>query len=339
MKKLLYLLSVLFMVACSANLPEKELIPSEPGNDAQEEMSQFETRIGFSVDVSEENVTKSSATRVDGNSNDLIGVSILHLSKNQFGGKDAIQYAYGVFDDLNAIIFKLNKDQLYQIQLTYYPNAKDIVYKYSNGTYGVPFNDPYLPAPAYKLNVPAYHSQYIPGFQQLSVLKNIYQYSERNYDADCKRGTTPIFMGVKEVCLTEPGDINIELANCLMGIKLNCANFTEGNLTLEYEQVGEHRTVNFKPEDELTDWVQITIPYCDYHVNSGDGTILEGGENIRLYYETPNDQRYLLATKYLPWKANTNYVFNFNLEKREDGSFGIILPSSDMNQDVEVEFD
>lgn len=340
--KFLFLLTMMLMFfACSENNSSDEPTPQPIPEPSPIEIDEVDVKIGFSVDVSEETRAGIHDSRSETTGpNDLIGVSILHLSKNQWGGMSPTQYAYGVFDDVSSIIFKLKKDQLYQLQMIYYPDAKNIVYKNSDGTYGVPFNDPYLSSTAYKLNEPQYYAGQNQIFQQLFVLKNIYQNTKDGvHDNDCVRGTTPLYMGTKEFTISEETTIDITLGNCLMGIKFNCTNFNEGVLTLEYEQVGQHRKVDFKPGDELVDWVQIVAPYADYHANSGVGDIIEQGDNIKLYYQTGSEQRYLLATKYLAWKPNTNYVFTFNLEKREDGSIGILLPSSSENQDVEVEFD
>lgn len=331
----------LCMASCSGGSTTDEPDVPTPVKPGDSKIEEFDVKIGFNVDLREENTARTAGSRAEiDNSKDLIGVSILHLSNNQWGGKSPVQYAYGVFDDVNSIIFKLQKDQLYMIQMTYYPDAKNIVYKYTDGSYGVPFNDPYVSKPAYVLNEAKYHSENNPGFQQIFVLKNIYQdTAENDFDKLCKRGITPLYMGVKEVTLSQQQNIEIQLENCLMGLKFNCSNFTEGTLMLEYESPGDHRVVEFKPGDVLEDWVQIVIPYVDYYANSGNGTITEGGDNIKLYYKSPNEQRYLLATKYLPWKTNTNYVFTFDLKEREDGSIGILMPSADENEDVQVEFD
>lgn len=328
-------LTSILMAACSSDSPDE---PTPAPTPAVEE--EFVTMtLGYEMNVTEEKVTKGSQTRSDNNSRDLFGVSILHLSKNNMGGLTPHQYAYGVFDDVEPMVFKFKKGQQYQILFTYYPNAKDIVWKNSDGTYGVPFNDPYLPSPAYKINEPQYYSGNYPGFQYFSIMKNIYQNSEDDYDIKCVRGTTPLYMGATNVIINEPGAINIQLESCLMGIKLNCSNFESGILTLEYEQVGEHRVVDFKPGDVLEDKIQIVLPHVNYSVNSGTAGILPQYDYIKLYYKTADEQRFLLATKELEWKTNTNYIFTFNLDNREDGSIGIIMPSDKSMIDQNVEFD
>lgn len=53
---------------------------------------------------------------------------------------------------------------------------------------------------------------------------------------------------------------------------------------------------------------------------------------------SPNElgEKYLLATKLLKWKVGVNYVFNFSLAEREDGSIGIQMPSDETFQDEET---
>lgn len=341
MKKVFRFMFAISLLAVQASCSsttgdEPDPEPIEPG--VTEEVM---VRIGYSVDVSQESLVPQGRAGEGGNSNDLIGVSIFHISKAEEGHTSEFQYAYGVFDDVNAMVFKLNKGQRYRVNMIYYHNAKNIVWRNGNGTYGRPFNDPYLSSPAYRLNEPVYYSE---GTFVYNIFHNYYQNSSAGYsdcaiDANCVRGTTPIYMGLRELTIDSDKDIDIQLASCIMGIKLNCSNFTEGRLTLEYDYHGS-REVSFAPGDVTADYVQITCPYEQTEDFSGFGNIYHSGNDlIRLYYENSANKRYLLATKNLEWKANTSFVFTFNLEERSDGSFGILMPSADTIVDEDTTFD
>lgn len=330
----MFCVSLLSMMAsCSSTTDEEPVVAPDPEQPETPEV--LDVRIGYSVNVSEESLSPQSRAD-EGNSTDLIGVSIYHLSGSS---EKEFQYAYGVFDDISKMVFKLNKGQRYRVNLLYYPNAKNIVWQNNNGTYGRPFNDPYLPRPAYKLNEPTYYSD---GSFVFNILNNFYQNkgggsTDCIFDADCVRGTTPLYMGVRELTIESDKDIDIQLASCLMGIKLNCSNFNDGRLTLEYDYWGE-RQVSFVPGDETVDFVQIISPYMQTEDYSGLKET-EGVDLIRLYYENSANKRYLLATKLLHWKANTTFVFSFNLEERADGSFGILIPSQESIVEEEASFD
>ena len=93
-----------------------------------------------------------------------------------------------------------------------------------------------------------------------------------------------------------------------------------------------------KPEDDPS--IKFQIPYnylnltgSDFHLHDIDG------DYIQLYYTTASGEKYLLATKFLPYKYGVNYVFNFSINEREDGSIGIQMPSDETFQDEETFFD
>ena len=56
------------------------------------------------------------------------------------------------------------------------------------------------------------------------------------------------------------------------------------------------------------------------------------------YYTNDNNEKYLLAMKNLLYKPGTNYVFNFDITEREDGSIGIQIPDGSYT-DEETTFD
>ena len=68
-------------------------------------------------------------------------------------------------------------------------------------------------------------------------------------------------------------------------------------------------------------------------------TAIHPYDRVEVYYKPDNEKRYLLAAKTVDWKPGVNYVFNFNLEERADGSFGLLLPSEQGLVDEEAFFD
>lgn len=278
----------------------------------------LEIKIGYDLNVSEEELV--TATRSEFGSRDLIGVQIYHLSKL---GQTC--YAAGVFDDLDNLIFKFVKGNRYSIQMTYYPNAKDIVYNYPDGTYGAPFSYLYG-LTSYKLNEPVYYSGLEGGWSGdigpvlYWLMDPSYQPTEDRYVQSFKRGMTPRYLGeIEEITIEDDTPIVMPLQLCMMGITLNVDNFTEGTLTMNIS--GD------------LDWV--VTPEDDHSIQFQSGS----SEGIQLFYTTESGGKYLLATKQLPYKPGVNYVFNFSLTEREDGSISIQMPSNETLQDEEVSFD
>lgn len=315
-------------------LPPDEETPQPPqGDDLQSDT--LEVKVGYALEVSEEELIPT--TRAEFGSRDLVGIQIYQLTKY-----DPMGYVCGVFDDLDKLVFKFVKGNRYTIQMTYYPNAKDIVYNYPDGTYGVPFSNLYG-LKDYKLNEPVYFSGTgEPGTGEwgntlTELLAYYYQPTEDRYNVTFKRGMTPRYSGtIEEITIDEGTQINVPLYLCMMGVTLNADNFTEGELTMTFsDQYMEDWVI--KPGDDNS--LQFQIPY-NYILNSGGAHLYDGGgESMQLFYTTGGGEKYLLATKFLPYKLGVNYVFNFSITEREDGSIGIQMPSDDSFQDEVTSFD
>lgn len=296
----------------------------------------LDVKIGYNISVTEENLT---ATR--SGSNDLIGVQIYHLMAQNMDWR--VSYACGIFDDLDKIVFKMVKGNRYLIQMNYYPNAKNIVYNYPDGTFGSPFSYLYG-LQSYKVNEPVYYSGVEGGWSGDigSVLPNLldckYQPTDDRYVQSFKRGMTPYYLGeLEEIKIEDDTQIVMDLQFCMMGVTLNAGNFTSGTLNMVFTSASEMEWT-FKPGDNTS--MQFQIPYnylWDSHTYLYDR--FDGGDNMRLFYTSSLGEKYLLATKFLRWKAGVNYVFNFDLTERSDGSIGIKVPENDEFQDEESFFD
>lgn len=272
------------------------------------------------------------------NSRDLIGVEITRKvsgSEWNAGVPTSVIYASGVFDNIDEVVFKFVRGGKYIIKMTYYPDAKDFVYKYSDGTFGAPFS--YLfGLTSYKLNKPVYYSGVEGGWSgdngpTLGYIHDaVYQPKNDRTVQSFKRGKTPRYSGVtEELTINDDTNINIKLELCLMAITLKPENFNEGKLSLVFRNNG------YMSPDDFT-WV----------VTPGDDKIIkfqipfgEGEESLELFYTNNSGEKYLLATKQLRHKYNANCIFSFNLTERADGSIGIQMPTEDSMIEEESSFD
>lgn len=303
------------------------MLPDEPESPAAAVDDSIAVKISSLMDMRQEEFTSRS-----GNSRDLIGVEI---NRKVSAFNPFRIYASGVFDDIDDIVFKFVKGGTYTISMTYYPNAKDIVYNYPDGTYGAPFSFE-RGLKSYTLNCPVYYSGTEGGFsgdqgpELRHLLSCIYQTTASGtLVQEMRRGTTPRYTGKTEEFTIDDDHtgITVKLELCLMAITLKPENFTEGKLTLVFDIAADKESSEWsvKPGDEMTRKIQ--IPYGP------------GSEGLQLFYTDAKGDKYLLATKQMEWKYATNMVFSFVLSERADGSIGIQMPSDDSFTDEEATFD
>lgn len=321
---------MIVLSSCSSNgtagLPDEPKTPDQVSDT-------IALRITSQLDVQEESIISRA-----GNSNDLIGVEIIRKIAGSASNPDvptSIIYASGVFDDIADIVFKFVKGGTYSINMTYYPNAKNIVYNYPDGTYGAPFSYIYG-LQSYKLNVPAYYSGTEGGWSGDQgpilpyLLDDVYQPADDRYYQSFRRGDTPRYSGqIKDITVDENTSITIKLELCMMAITLQPQNFTEGALSVSFTNYRNLENENsiwiVHPGDDMTKKVQ--IPY------------IPSEEGIELFYTDKNGEKFLLATKQLERKHCANFVFKFALSERADGSIGIQMPSNDLFSDEDATFD
>lgn len=337
---------LLFGFMCGACSKSNEDIPIIPPNENVPEVPDvtlsdtLDVKIGYNISVTEEELVPTH-TKSRAGSNDIIGVQIYHLKATDVDWR--VSYACGIFDDLDNIVFKFVKGNRYLIQMNYYPDAKNIVYNYPDGTFGSPFSYLYG-LQSYKINEPVYFSGVEGGWtgDWGAVLPNLldckYQPTDDRYVQSFKRGMTPYYLGeLEEIKIEDNTQIEMDLQLCMMGVTLNAGNFTSGTLNMVFSNVSNMEWV-FKPEENTS--VQFQIPYnylWDKHTYLYDR--FDGGDDMRLFYTSSTGEKYLLATKFLQWKAGVNYVFNFDLTERSDGSIGIKVPGNEEFQDEESFFD
>ena len=322
-------LMTFFISACSSGseeIPE----PTNPEKPNQEVVNDtIALKIGFDIKKSEESLDLSRATT---GSNDLIGVQIEHCASNN----TTYYYACGVFDDVQKLIFKFVKGNSYIVTMNYFPNAKNIVYNYSNGTFGIPFSAKWG-LQDYTLNEPVY---YTGGINQedgeiLGQLLDTYVQTTESRDVrDAKRGTETRYLGsTGKISIDEDTEINVPLGLYMKGITLNVGNFTEGLLTLKVEGIGLG-IWEFKPNDETS--VVFQVPARFNQEGNFELPSLPDGDNISLFYKNSQNEQFLLATDFLKWNDQAiNHVYTFDLAEREDGTIGIKMPDGGLNDESE----
>lgn len=326
------LFSILFY-SCSSGSDEIPTTGSEPNKEVVEKSDTLSLKIGYQMTESEEPLFKS---RAESNSNDLIGIQIMNVTSTT-----RLPYACGVFDDVEQLIFKFVKGNKYQIMMNYYPNAKKIIFKNSNGTYGLPFWDMYG-LTNYTINQPYYYTGSGTNGNRgavLSELMNNYVQTTSSPDVrDASRGLTVRYLGYSElITIEEDTKITVPLELYMKGITLNVGNFKEGTLRLSIDYAVKQEWI-FKPGDEMSVIFQIPGRYICLEGYELWGTSFQG-ENMTLFYTDNNNETFLLASKFIPYeKCGVNHVFTFDLMEREDGSIGIQVPENNMTNE-ETEFD
>ena len=329
-------LSIL-LYSCSNGSSEIPTNGNEELNNGEviEKSDTISLKIGYQMTEYEEPLFKS---RAESNSNDLIGIQIMNETSN-----NRLPYACGVFDDIEQLVFKFVKGNKYKIMMNYFPNAKKIVYKNSDGTYGVPFWD-YYGLTQYSINQPCYYTGPGPDGTGnrgtiLSELMNNYVQTTSNSDFfSHTRGTTVRYLGYSDlITIEEDTKITVPLELYMKGITLNVGNFNEGSLRLSIDYAVKQEWT-FKPGDNMSVIFQIPGKYDTLGGHELWGSSFQG-ENMTLYYTDTNNETFLLASKFIPYeKCGVNHVFTFDLMEREDGSIGIQMPKDEMT-DEKTEFD
>lgn len=270
-------------------------------------------KIGYHITETEEPLIKSRA-----GSSDLIGIQIMQVTNPNIPNQ---AYACGVFDDIEKLVFKFVKGNKYWILMNYFPDAKNIVYNYPDGTFGSPFSAIYG-LQKYTVNEPVYYTGQGTAGNVGNMLTDLMGNGIQTTSNRSQHilGTQTRYLGYSgEIEITDNVVINVPLELCMMGIKLNAGNFTEGKLRLNLNF--NDTNFEFKPEDDPS--ILIQIPGIFDH-ESVDGL------NIRLYYTNLSNETYLLATSSLEYKSAVNHIFTFDLTEREDGSIGIQMPDKGM---------
>lgn len=340
MKKTLFIaMTVIALSSCSSGTTEEPGTPEIPTQPSSPTTSLDSLSITIGCNMPDD--TQSFVTARSGNG-DLFGVQIMQSNGSVHEGlPEYVPYAAGVFDDLDKINFKFVKGRTYSIIFNYTPDAKDFVYKLSNGTYGYPFSSIYG-LENYNVNTPVYDSgKNNEGGYQGEILSYIgvggYQANESGFFNDSYTvGTTPRYLGfVDNIKINEGTSITIPLELYVSSVKLNVGNFTSGKIRLVIPAGAPNDLIKeYSVGDDMTQifWLNGCGDLNRMHQLNDYETKL-----IRIYYTTDGGETYLLATKSIDCKPATTYVFNFDLAEREDGSIGIQINDKMTEEDVSLE--
>lgn len=328
------------MGACNTDKsdePQNPIIPENPIPDPTPTKSDtLSIKIGCKMLINEE---KLEITR--SGSNDLFGVNIYQVKPDgtTYSGGER-PYASGVFDDIDKMVFKFVKGNTYTINVLYLPDAKNIVYRYPNGTYGYPFSSIYG-LQDYIINEAVYDQGKQPenGFtgEILNYIFEVgYQTNASGLFMDSfKTGTTPRYCGVVyDYTVLSDDSLVVPLDLYVSAIKLNIDNFNEGTVSLRIHPGSvDPLNIDYNPDDEMEQSFWISGP-AQLKRNPNEEFLWSSVADVRIFYTKPNGEKYLLATKNLDCKPAIKYVFNFNLEEREDGSIGILIKNSEFNEEI-----
>jgi hypothetical protein len=252
------ILMLAFIIAsCSSggedilNVPEPE-VPVVPN--AETKSDSISLGIGVTVNYSTEAFTRAFS------SNDLFAVVITQRVKE--GDPNEVDlthrsYAYGIFDNIADIKFNFVEGKKYVITMLYFPNAKNIVHNYADGTFGQPFKNIY--AKPYKLNIPTYASGTAMG-EHTDLNTHLRYIIERKgkpttYDADMELMTERRYVGhIPELEITKNSNLSIEVKTCEIGLTFKVNNFFVGKLKVITSAYPSHSyEINSNPDTGIVE--------------------------------------------------------------------------------------
>lgn len=291
-------------------IPESPAIPVEP---AQNDTVLVSFSLGLDVNV-EDLVT----TRADG-VGDLIGINV---TKGE--SWTDIRYAAGVFDDPSKIVFKLVKGQTYTFRAKYVLNAKAHVYNYPDGSFGMPFrSDRWDTENAWLPNIVYYDATGdTHNAPQLKWLEESTYQTTSNIDTNLReRLNLTSYYGELTVTVGEDTKLEIPMNLCRIGITLNIKNFNEGKIRFTYFG---NKQYSFAPGESGHFEME-----CDGYSFESKSAITP----LRVYYDSPDGNSYILGISMFQYEYKKNYVFDFDLKDQMEGAVAITIPTDESLED------
>lgn len=255
-KVLFCLLFMAMLLGCSKNdiepiSPTPE--PSEPelpsiSTDTDSVIVSF--KLGGDFKYSEEDLSRST-------SNDLYAVRVyqsqkelttLHVMEN------VTIYATGYFDTPSNVVLKLAKNRYYHFEMAYIPNAKNLIHKFPEGHYGIPFFAPYSEKQL-QINEFLYSTDDLDGVWATAASqgKGISDYRIQENDFN----TIERYQGLLWNFTPDKSEVKINLYRMMVGLKLIVNDFTEGTIILQ--SVHGHK-YNLKPvSGSTTNTLDMTV--------------------------------------------------------------------------------
>lgn len=226
---LLAMCCLVLMTACGTVTPETPVEtptgPDVPETPELPEISPDSTWVNFKseLEFGEEPLVKSGGTH-----NDLYIVGVAQIVP--FDGSDGSdnicyrRYAWGYFDNLDLAIFKLSKLHKYSFVMAYIPNGKNLIYRYSDNSYGCPC-EIWGGGGAKTLNEIYYD---VEGYEHWPTLDEG-KSSTTNRKEGKSWNNIVRYQGVVErVDPSEHSSVTIKLYRMMIGFKITIDDFTEG---------------------------------------------------------------------------------------------------------------
>lgn len=279
----------------------------------EEEFVTISLRAGGELKETQTPLTRGAESRA------LYGIQI-----NATDGKDEIVYAHGLFDDLANVTVQLAKNKTYNMDMTYIPNAKDVIHYYgdkdpSQDYWELPFNS------AGWTNTPLNVMQYGPNqsFTFLSGGEN----TPKGYGNDRSHSwhnEVDRYYGVlKNYVPKEGGTATISMKRCVFGLTFR-ANRIDGQ---EYKKLliqldADADCLSLYPKkyyltiDQTTATSELVIPLiCMWEpglaIQSNDYT-----ESFKISIGTDNNPSEIYFGD-ITIKRNTMHTFEFDAMKPE----------------------
>ncbi len=294
--KRIYLLLTLCMVTLSCSKGSDPSI--DPDSQPTEEKMDVTFNLGGEIEFSTEPLSKAAS------SDDLYGINIYQSDEKFTIDSYPINYAYGIFDDLNNITVSLIKGKYYHFEMTYIPNGKNIIHKKTGtNTYGSPFYSLFEPHEG-EFNEFVYSDKkfwYMMKFGGVQEVGTTDYMIQSNLFNSVER-----YQGVLYNFYATPEDpiAKINLYRMMVGFKLIINDFTKGTITLKCDN-GHSYTISAPKGSSTATLEQIVEMPCMPMVNletgelgSRVGFVGWTQDYIEAEQSFPDDQYYSLYIKY-----------------------------------------
>ncbi len=232
--------------------------------------------------------------------------------------------AYGTFDDLNTAVVKMAKAYRYGIDVTYIPNGKNLVHKYSAGFYGVPFDNE-LNSNHGSLNQVMYIStigtEVHPFFYGAVQEKGITDYT----NASNNWSTVTRYQGVAICNPAVDSSVEVKMYAQMIGFRISISDFESGTVTLGGQDGHKYTT---KPDANKNGLIDVVVCLESMPSVSEENYIYtqedidpveyinnkERNQTVQLSYTDASGvfTNLYLNTNFVA-KRNTRYVMSFSL--------------------------
>lgn len=324
MKNIYCLLSCFFLLALASCTNEIESeISNEPPVITPPVVIVDSVTVAFKFTGDVDFSTSPLNTRTS--ASDLYGLQVYTMTTGT--SNDVNRYAYGYFDDIDAIKVRLSTIQKYGFTLTYIPNGKNIIYRYPSGHYGRPFASLFQDAYNGAINTLNYSTA--AGLDQLGSC-SAQTTSETNVDnafIEVERYQGAVYY----INPKESNIIEIPLYKQMFGLKIVAKDFTEGSVFIK----SVHGSVrhSFKPTSGTSttehSWIfqMPNMPDCYSHDRE-----LSQNINIGIFYKDKSGIETPMFSKLITVERNVMHTFTFSVG---DILYGGIHPTLNEDEDME----